>query len=265
MLTARAQRLSTRGQDEDTSSFIDDALRQRGGRVDRRFATVQHQEHVPIADEVQDVSSGLAGSHDEPERRSDRICDGVQTSVEAQVHEADAIGELAPLQARHSEAERRLADPARAVDRYELMLGQQRLDGFDIELSADDAVRTPQRRGRPSQWRRCDCRDRSGKGVTAPRDGNDVTGAVLSVREHSAQSCDLDAKTAFFDDHSRPDPREQLPLGDYLAGALDESDEDVELMAAYGDRCLTLQQATFGGEQPKRTELHAVSAAAHLR
>ena len=90
--------------------------------------------------------------------------------------------------------------------------------------------------------------------VAASRNGGDVAIAALAVAEGAAQRADLDLQVCFFDEGFRPGSGDQLLLADHLAGALDQSGQDVEGAAAEPHRLVALEQEPLRCEEPERAK-----------
>jgi hypothetical protein len=93
------------------------------------------------------------------------------------------------------------------------------------------------------QRRRRNCRGRRGPRrlifayrrdeITAPTyNGDDVAVVTLSVAESTTQSADLEFQIRSFHVHCRPSPGDQLLLADHLAGAFDQSGQDIKRATA---------------------------------
>jgi hypothetical protein len=78
--------------------------------------------------------------------------------------------------------------------------------------------------------------------------------ARLAVAERPSQGGDMDSEVALLDVDAGPDARDQLVLGDQVAGALDQRAEDAERAAAKPDGSVSLQQQLPGRKQPKGPE-----------
>jgi hypothetical protein len=64
----------------------------------------------------------------------------------------------------------------------------------------------------------------------------------------------MDSEVAIPDVDAGPHARDQLVLGDQVAGALDQGGQDVERAAAEPDGSVPLQQQLPGRKQPKGPE-----------
>jgi hypothetical protein len=83
--------------------------------------------------------------------------------------------------------------------------------------------------------------------------------ATLAVAEGAAQSAHLDLEIRLFDVRFRPGPRDQFLFADHLAGALDQSRQNVKGAAAEPDRLIALEQKSLHCKEPKRSERNRVS------
>src|SRR5579872_1215390 len=83
--------------------------------------------------------------------------------------------------------------------------------------------------------------------------------AALTVAESATQSTNLDLQIRIFDEGFRPDSGYQFLLTDHLAGALDQSGEDVKGAAAEPHRVVALEQKPLRCKEPKRAKRDGVS------
>src|SRR4030095_8494154 len=74
--------------------------------------------------------------------------------------------------------------------------------------------------------------------VTPSRNGDDVTVPALAVAEGAAQGAHLNLQVRFFDERLRPGSGDQLLFADHLAGAFDQSGQNVKGAAAEPHRLL---------------------------
>jgi hypothetical protein len=77
---------------------------------------------------------------------------------------------------------------------------------------------------------------------------------ALSVAKGATQSADLDLQIGLPDEGLRPGAGYQLLLADHLAGAFDQSGEDVKGAAAEPHWLVALQQEPLRRKQPERTK-----------
>src|SRR5260370_33205280 len=85
--------------------------------------------------------------------------------------------------------------------------------------------------------------------VTPSRNGDHVTVPALAVAEGAAQGAHLNLQVRLFDERLRPGSGDQLLLADHLAGAFDQSSQNVKGAAAEPHRLVALEQ-----EPPRRQE-----------
>ena len=76
----------------------------------------------------------------------------------------------------------------------------------------------------------------------------------MAVAEGAAQGADLDLQIRFFDERFRPGSGYQLVLADHLAGAFDQSGQDVEGAAAEPHRLVALEQQPLRCKEPVRAK-----------
>jgi hypothetical protein len=87
----------------------------------------------------------------------------------------------------------------------------------------------------------------------------------LSVAEGTTQSADLDLQIGFFHERCWPGSGDQLLLADHLAGAFDQSGQDVEVAAAEPRWLVALEQETLCCKEPERAEREGVFRRCRLR
>ena len=83
--------------------------------------------------------------------------------------------------------------------------------------------------------------------------------AALAVAEGAAQGADLNLQIRFFDEGLRPDAGDQFLLADHLAGAFDQSGQNVEGAAAEPHRLVALEQEPLRRKEPERAKRDRVS------
>jgi hypothetical protein len=83
--------------------------------------------------------------------------------------------------------------------------------------------------------------------------------ATLAVAEGAAQRADLNLQIRFLDERLRPSPSYQFFFADHLAGAFDQSSQDVEGAAAEPHRLVALEQETLLCKEPERAKRDRVS------
>jgi hypothetical protein len=93
--------------------------------------------------------------------------------------------------------------------------------------------------------------------------------AALAVAEGAAQGADLNLEIRLFDVRSRPSPRDQLLFANYLAGALDQSLQNVKGAAAEPHRLVALEQEPLRCKEPVRAKrdrvfIHEASCQSYL-
>src|SRR6266478_7159307 len=82
--------------------------------------------------------------------------------------------------------------------------------------------------------------------------------AALAVAEGAAQSAHLNLEIRFFDVRFRPGSRDQFVLADNLAGAFDQSRQNVEGAAAEPHRLVALEQKPLRCKEPVRAKRNRV-------
>ena len=82
---------------------------------------------------------------------------------------------------------------------------------------------------------------------------------ALAVAEGATQSADLNLQIRFFDERLRPGSGDQLLLADHLAGAFDQSGQDVEGAAAEPHWLVALEQEPLRCKEPERAKRDRVS------
>ena len=113
------------------------------------------------------------------------------------------------------------------------------------------------RRRRGPQWLLASHR---GDEIVAPSwNGDDVAMAALAVAEGAAQRAHLDLEVRVFDEGFRPGSGDQFLLADHLAGAFDQSGQDVEGAAAEPHRLVALEQQPLRCKEPERPERDRLS------
>ena len=101
--------------------------------------------------------------------------------------------------------------------------------------------------------------DRGDEIVAPPWNGDDVAIAVLAVAEGAAQGADLNLEICFFNVGLRPGPGDQFLFADHLAGAFDQSGQDVKGAAAQPHRLVALEQKPLRRKEPERPKRDRVS------
>jgi hypothetical protein len=81
----------------------------------------------------------------------------------------------------------------------------------------------------------------------------------LTVAEGTAQGADLDLQVRFFGKGSRPGSGDQFLFAHHLAGAFDQSVQDVKGAAAEPYRLAALEQQPLRREEPERAKGDRVS------
>jgi hypothetical protein len=95
---------------------------------------------------------------------------------------------------------------------------------------------------------------RSDKIVTSSGNGDDVAVPTLAVAEGAAQSAHLNLEIRFFDVRFRPGSGDQLLFADHLAGAFDQSSQNVKGAAAEPHRLVALEQEPLRCKEPVRAK-----------
>ena len=92
------------------------------------------------------------------------------------------------------------------------------------------------------------------KTIAAPGNIHQVAGADFAIAKGLSHQCDLSSEVTLDDGSAWPDAGEQFVLGDDLARALDQDDQEVECAIADMNGRLSLEQQTRRGTQTKRPE-----------
>ena len=96
--------------------------------------------------------------------------------------------------------------------------------------------------------------------IVAPSgNGDDVAIAALAVAEGTAQGADLNLQVRLFDERLRPGASDQFFLADHLAGAFDQSGENVKGAAAEPHWLVALKQKPLLCKEPERAKRDRVS------
>jgi hypothetical protein len=80
----------------------------------------------------------------------------------------------------------------------------------------------------------------------------------LAVAEGAAQGAHLNLQVRFFDECLRPGSGDQLLFADHLAGAFDQSSQDVKSPAAEPHRLVALEQEPLRCKEPVRAKRDCV-------
>jgi hypothetical protein len=76
----------------------------------------------------------------------------------------------------------------------------------------------------------------------------------MAITEDPAEGRDMDPEIALFDERIRPDAGDQLLFGHELAGAVDQSNQNIERAAAEAHGLIPFQEELLCRKQPKRSE-----------
>src|SRR5260370_5471470 len=95
--------------------------------------------------------------------------------------------------------------------------------------------------------------------VTPSRNGDHVTVAAVAVAEGGAQGAHLNLQVRLFDERLRPGSGDQLLLADHLAGAFDQSSQNVKGAAAEPHRLVALEQEPLRCKEPVRAKRDRLS------
>jgi hypothetical protein len=159
----------------------------------------------------------------------------------------------------HGHGDRRLADATSPDDGDKALLRQLSHEPLHDLAAADDPRERSRQvvgaldRGRPrrathralSQHNRCD------EAITATRNIGQVATARLAVAERPSHGSDMDFEIALLNVDAGPDARDQLVLGDQVAGPLEQRAQDVERAAAKPNGLVSLQQQLPGRKETK--------------
>ena len=110
--------------------------------------------------------------------------------------------------------------------------------------------------GRPGQCGR----QRSDEAVAAARHGNQVALSALPLVQCLPERRSLDLEVVLLDDLPRPDPRQQLILGDDISPGGGQHGEDVESPAAEPHRNSVARQFPPREVEPKSAECYLFAA-----
>lgn len=155
------------------------------------------------------------------------------------------------LTMRDRKCDRGLADAAGADDGDEPMQGQFSRDLLDGVVSANhlrERGRYGPERGHSRGWpvlRGRGAVQGSREAIATAGHVDDIAGAFAAIAQGLAQGRDVEAQAALVDIHVSPDPLDQFPLVDDLAGSLGEKDEDVECTTA------KMKRGAVSLEQPR--------------
>src|SRR5215471_13707940 len=263
MLPLHAQQLTTGRQQAHFGRFTEDGLGEAGGRVDHVLTTVQHQQHPPGTQEIQQARQRIPGSDGNLEQGGDRALHQGGIGYGAQIDERHFVGKGGKFGMRYGHRDSCLADASRAVQGHEAMRGETRGDLAHRGVPPDHPTeRSRQARRRLRRWsdRRLwcgmHCRDRRHKRVATARDVGDVARAVSAMAQGLAQRRQLNAQAALVDRNVGPHPLCQLPFTDDFAGMLDQHDQHVHRPTAESDWLAIPLEKPLPGVQTKGAELN---------
>ncbi len=267
VLALDTQGLATGRQDVDLRRGREDALRQRGNRLDQMLAGIEDQQPALIAQVGEQARHRIVGLHGEPEHRADDRSYQSGVAHHAEIDEQHIAGERLDQIMSDRRRHRALADAAGANDRDEARTRQLRRDRRNVTAAADHAeqsvgeVRVRDTAGdpRPRRGALTRPRDRRDETIAASRKRRDVADAVLAVAQRLAQARDVEAQAAFLHRHVGPDPGQQLPLADDLVGAGDERNQNIERARAEFHRRAVPREPSLTRDQAEGTERYDVS------
>ena len=211
--------------------------------------------------------SGSSVRISEAEHGRNRARHQARVAERRQIDQPDAVFVAGDHALGDREGDRGLADPSGPDDRHQALARQSRDERRHGFLAADH----PSYRERQIvRRRRRDCRrqrgprwlleaNRRNEIVASSRNGDDVAMAALAVAEGATQSADLNLQIRFFDEGLRPGSGDQFLLADHLAGAFDQSGQNVKSAAAEPHRLIALEQEPPRCNEPERAERDRVS------
>ncbi len=226
------------------------------------FAVVENDQCVFVAEKCGQPALRVDGREFDAQHAAQRARHQMGRWQRTEANKPDAIGVRSPHGIGHRHSDGRLADPAWADDGDQAAPVELLRQCRDDRRAADDAreqdrdvVATPacdrRRFGLPIIAHadgRCD------EGIAPSRNGDNVAMAALAVAEGSAQSVDLNVQIRFFDERFPPDLGYQFLLADHLAGASDESGQDVKGAAAEPHRLVALEQEPLRCKELERAK-----------
>ena len=132
-LAADSQSLAARGEEPQRRAAAQQVLGDLGGRRDHVLAVVEHDQHLPVTDQLGEPARVRKRRARPRSRRGRRPGSPTGASSTRQPPNSRSVG----LGARHLQREPRLADPARPDERDEPMLGEQLHEVAQLGVAAD--------------------------------------------------------------------------------------------------------------------------------
>ncbi len=200
----------------------------------------------------------------------------------SELGEPDAVGVATEQVVAGRDRKTRLADPAGAGQRHQPMPLQPRRDLGEVGVPADQAGQllwkiVPGDTDAGGRGRRCclACRrhhrslrcacalHRGHEAIAAPGDGDQEALAVARARQYLAQRRDVHLDIVLLHHHAGPDLGHQLILGDQLAVAPHQRQQDIEGALAERHRHAVRQQLASRDQQTERSELEGITHRRH--
>ncbi len=231
------------------------------------LAIVEQQQHAVVSKGSDKGGKRIFSADFQTEHGRNRAWHQAGVAERCQVDQPDAVFVAGDHALGDGEGDRGLADTSGPDDRHQALARKSRDERRHRFLAADHPSyrewqivhrrRRGRRRRRGPRWLLTSYR--GDEIVTPSRNGDDVAVPALAVAEGAAQGAHLNLEVRFFDVRLRPGSRDQLLLADHLAGALDQSGQDVEGAAAEPHRLVALEQKPLRCKEPKRPERDRVS------
>ncbi len=220
-------------------------LAERRDRIDQVLAVVDHQQHLPFSQAVDQTSLRIAFSCGQIKQRRQMRADQRGIGDGRQIHQADAVAILVEQLFSDAQGDGGLANAAGADQSDAASARQLRNQVIDQGL-ATNHPRTTQRQVVPGRGDRRRCFDaveheRCDKAVAALRHGDDVALAVLPVAKRFAQRCHVHAQIDVFNDTVWPDPGHQLLFAHHFTGMGQQNQEDVHRPPSQAQRLLAFK------------------------
>ncbi|EGY00115.1 hypothetical protein AZA_84545 [Nitrospirillum viridazoti Y2] len=266
MLRPHAQGFAAGGNDVDMGRGVHETFHHPRHGVHQVLAIVQDQQQMFLPDMTQDDGHGVFGLDQCPQRAGDGRGQQGRILQGGQVDKAHLAGEVGHQHVPHLHRQGGLAHAGGAHDGEKRRFGYAARQQMQVRVATEDARQTGRQaagglhgvgpavtRQRSRERRRLRHRRRAlqggDEGVAHPHLGRDVAGAVLAIAQELAQASHVEAQAAILHHHVRPDPLQQVTLGQHAAGLFHQGDQQVEGAAADLDRgAVAGQQALAHGE-----------------
>ena len=244
VLGGDAQRLATGREQRDTRAGAQQGLGHAGRRLDHVLTVVDHQQELPGADRARDTFvRHNARNGGDAERARHRGRDELWTRQGAELGDEDAIGKSRRKIPRDLQGQACLADAAGADQADQPMLGDQRRDCCELDLSTDQLrhrlrkVRRP--RGRRTTGRGRRRADLARELIATP--GHRPDEVAIGAKELSEHG-DLSRQVVLLDHPVRPHAAQELVFAEDRAASVDEGHQRIERPTAQLDRSAIGQQ-----------------------